>query len=303
MCAIFVLRDGDLVEMVEQPLHAEERPAAPPRRPPGAAQRRGGRGRAPRWLLVRREMGVADREEGGDRWSLDHLFVDQDAIPTFVEVKRSSDTGFAARSSARCSTTPPTHRRIGTRGACAAASSRASTTPSRQRRALSVHRGRPRARGVLGRGRRQPEGAAPAPGLRSGPHPARAAKHRRVPQRAAGADRGHRRRDQAVRRTRRRAGQHRPARDRRNGDGPPRQGHGQRYPSTPRDRGAVPRSMRAAYAPELAERVLALYEHAKAHGSRQKFGRGKSPGATAWMGEHEDPEVANPARGHVLGRR
>ena len=45
-----------------------------------------------RWLLVRREMGVADREERRDRWSLDHLFVDQDAIPTFVEVKRSSDT-------------------------------------------------------------------------------------------------------------------------------------------------------------------------------------------------------------------
>ena len=37
-------------------------------------------------------MGVADREDGRDRWSLDHLFVDQDAIPTFVEVKRSSDT-------------------------------------------------------------------------------------------------------------------------------------------------------------------------------------------------------------------
>src|SRR3954453_17547395 len=45
-----------------------------------------------RWLLVRREMGVADRTDGTDRWSLDHLFVDQDAIPTFVEVKRSSDT-------------------------------------------------------------------------------------------------------------------------------------------------------------------------------------------------------------------
>src|SRR3954454_3644404 len=44
------------------------------------------------WLLVRREMGVADREDAGGRWSLDHLFVDQDAIPTFVEVKRSSNT-------------------------------------------------------------------------------------------------------------------------------------------------------------------------------------------------------------------
>src|SRR5688500_5860849 len=45
-----------------------------------------------RWLLVRREMGVADRDDGRDRWSLDHLFVDQNAIPTIVEVKRSSDT-------------------------------------------------------------------------------------------------------------------------------------------------------------------------------------------------------------------
>lgn len=26
------------------------------------------------------------------RWSLDHLVVDQDAVPTFVEVKRASDT-------------------------------------------------------------------------------------------------------------------------------------------------------------------------------------------------------------------
>src|SRR3954453_13686923 len=45
-----------------------------------------------RWLLVRREMGVADRTDGTDRWSLDHLFIDQDAVPTLVEVKRSSDT-------------------------------------------------------------------------------------------------------------------------------------------------------------------------------------------------------------------
>jgi hypothetical protein len=35
---------------------------------------------------------VLDEEAGGGRWSLDHLFVDQDAIPTLVEVKRSSDT-------------------------------------------------------------------------------------------------------------------------------------------------------------------------------------------------------------------
>ena len=45
-----------------------------------------------RWLLVAREMGVPGEEEGGNRWSIDHLFLDQDAIPTLVEVKRSEDT-------------------------------------------------------------------------------------------------------------------------------------------------------------------------------------------------------------------
>jgi hypothetical protein len=45
-----------------------------------------------RWLLVTREMVVPDEQDGAGRWSLDHLFLDQDAIPTLVEVKRSSDT-------------------------------------------------------------------------------------------------------------------------------------------------------------------------------------------------------------------
>ncbi|MEO2015175.1 MAG: hypothetical protein ABGZ53_12465 [Fuerstiella sp.] len=45
-----------------------------------------------RWLLIDREFGVPDEQESGNRWSLDHLFIDQDAIPTLVEVKRSSDT-------------------------------------------------------------------------------------------------------------------------------------------------------------------------------------------------------------------
>ena len=45
-----------------------------------------------RWLLVCREAGVPDREEGADRWSLDHLFLDQEGVPTLVEVKRSTDT-------------------------------------------------------------------------------------------------------------------------------------------------------------------------------------------------------------------
>lgn len=45
-----------------------------------------------RWLLISREMGVPGEQNGSNRWSLDHLFVDQDAVPTLVEVKRASDT-------------------------------------------------------------------------------------------------------------------------------------------------------------------------------------------------------------------
>jgi len=45
-----------------------------------------------RWLLVSREMSVPGGDDEGGRWSLDHLFLDQDAIPTFVECKRASDT-------------------------------------------------------------------------------------------------------------------------------------------------------------------------------------------------------------------
>lgn|ERR1700754_702744 len=49
--------------------------------------------RAPRkWLFIERESGVPSKEGGGGRWSADHLFLDQDAIPTIVEVKRSSDS-------------------------------------------------------------------------------------------------------------------------------------------------------------------------------------------------------------------
>ena len=41
-----------------------------------------------RWILISREQGIADTEGASDRWSLDHLLIDQDAIPTLVEVKR-----------------------------------------------------------------------------------------------------------------------------------------------------------------------------------------------------------------------
>jgi len=44
------------------------------------------------WLLIKREMPVPDPGTGLSRWSIDFLFVDQDAVPTFVECKRFADT-------------------------------------------------------------------------------------------------------------------------------------------------------------------------------------------------------------------
>ncbi len=44
-----------------------------------------------RWLLIDREAPVGPQDDTY-RWSIDHLFLDQDAIPTIVEVKRSTDS-------------------------------------------------------------------------------------------------------------------------------------------------------------------------------------------------------------------
>ncbi len=45
-----------------------------------------------RWILVAKEVPLPTEEGGRDRWSVDHLFLDQDAIPTIVEVKRDNDS-------------------------------------------------------------------------------------------------------------------------------------------------------------------------------------------------------------------
>lgn len=45
-----------------------------------------------RFVLIDREYPIASEPGEAARWSLDHLFLDQDAIPTLVEVKRGTDT-------------------------------------------------------------------------------------------------------------------------------------------------------------------------------------------------------------------
>ncbi len=94
MSSIFLIHDsGDLVEMRESPYDSEDLlqnlldkyPKLLAGDQINASQPR-------RWLLVCREMSVPGEEGGSGRWSLDHLFLDQAAIPTLVEVKRSTDT-------------------------------------------------------------------------------------------------------------------------------------------------------------------------------------------------------------------
>ena len=92
--AIFLVNDkGELVEMYEQPFETEmifQRLLAD--YPNLLAGDQIDVESARRWVLIAREMAVPDQQDGANRWSVDHLFLDQDAIPTLVEVKRASDT-------------------------------------------------------------------------------------------------------------------------------------------------------------------------------------------------------------------
>lgn len=48
-------------------------------------------GDARRWILVTREKSIAQSAGKAGRWSVDHLIIDQDAVPTLAEVKRGSN--------------------------------------------------------------------------------------------------------------------------------------------------------------------------------------------------------------------
>ena len=45
-----------------------------------------------RWVLVKRELAISTGEVGSPTWSIDHVFLDQDGIPTLVEIKRKEDS-------------------------------------------------------------------------------------------------------------------------------------------------------------------------------------------------------------------
>jgi len=83
---------GRLVRMSEQPFEAEaDLETLLAEHPELITDDLGDGGRRPRWLLVSRQARV-DADGSTKRWAVDILFIDEDAIPALVEVKRSSNT-------------------------------------------------------------------------------------------------------------------------------------------------------------------------------------------------------------------
>jgi hypothetical protein len=91
---IFLIQDNEeLIEMIEQTYESEKLLQTWLAQYPALLVGNQIDAKGPkRFLLIEQECGVPAKEAGADRWSIDHLFIDQDAIPTIVEVKRSSDT-------------------------------------------------------------------------------------------------------------------------------------------------------------------------------------------------------------------
>lgn len=91
---IFLIQpDGRLIELGERPYDSEDLLQRLLARYPDLLAGRQVDPEAPRrWLLLTREAGIPDDRNSPDRWSVDHLFLDQDGIPTLVEVKRATDT-------------------------------------------------------------------------------------------------------------------------------------------------------------------------------------------------------------------
>jgi hypothetical protein len=92
--SIFMISEaGVLTELREQPYDSEallqqllaDHPGVLTGDAPSGPSGRG-------WLLVTREADVPDTAEGAGRWSVDHVFLDQNAVPPLVEVKRSTDS-------------------------------------------------------------------------------------------------------------------------------------------------------------------------------------------------------------------
>jgi hypothetical protein len=88
---IYLIQDDDrLVEMMEQPYDSEDQlQDLLVTYPNLIAGDQIDRATPRQWLLISREVTIASDEETAVQWSLDNLFLDQDAIPTLVDVRRT----------------------------------------------------------------------------------------------------------------------------------------------------------------------------------------------------------------------
>jgi len=91
--SIYLNSDDELIEMEKEPYEYEdllqEMLATHPRLLAGDQMAEND---SPQWLLIAREAAVPDSRGSSGRWSADHLFADQNGIPTIIEVKRGANT-------------------------------------------------------------------------------------------------------------------------------------------------------------------------------------------------------------------
>jgi hypothetical protein len=93
MSGIFLRQGDELVEMAERPYELEDRLQELLARHPNLLAGDQIDPDSPRrWLPVAREVALRADEAGAGPWSVDHLFLDQNGVPTIVEVKRGTDT-------------------------------------------------------------------------------------------------------------------------------------------------------------------------------------------------------------------
>lgn len=91
---IYLIQDEDrLVEMIEQAYDNEDRLQELLEKYPNLiAGDQIDRATPRQWLLISREMPLPAEDEVNGQWSFEHLFIDQNAIPTLVAVKHTQDT-------------------------------------------------------------------------------------------------------------------------------------------------------------------------------------------------------------------
>jgi hypothetical protein len=90
---IYLIQDEDrLVEMIEQAYDNEDRLQELLEKYPNLiAGDQIDRATPRQWLLISREMPIPAEDEVNGQWSFEHLFIDQNAIPTLVAVKHTQD--------------------------------------------------------------------------------------------------------------------------------------------------------------------------------------------------------------------